>query len=73
MVDAILPFENKFEALVKAKLGKMLMCQPLADSMRRRVYTVHIDGCMYGPWEPGFRGAIACWPCCVSHHVTQWY
>ena len=49
MVDAILPFENKFEALVKANLGKMLMCQPLADSMRRRVYTVHIDGCMYGP------------------------
>ena len=30
-------------------LGKMLMYQPLTDSMRRRVYTVHIDGSMYEP------------------------
>ena len=44
VVDVILPFENKFEALVKARLGKMHMCQPLTGSMRRRVYTVHIDG-----------------------------
>ena len=49
VVDVILPFENKFEALVKARLGKMLMCQPLTDSMRKRVYTFHINGSMYGP------------------------
>ena len=49
VVDVILPFEKKLEGLVKAELGKMLMWQPLTNSMHRRVYTVHIDGSMYGP------------------------
>ena len=32
--------------LVEARFGKMLMWQPITDSMRRRVYTVHMDGSM---------------------------
>lgn len=47
-IGIVVPFEDTFEALEKARTEKILKYQPLADSMRTRDYTVHADSFIEG-------------------------
>ncbi|KOX69031.1 hypothetical protein WN51_07101 [Melipona quadrifasciata] len=66
MVDVTVPFENTFEALEKARLEKILKYHSLADSLRGRGYTVHVDGFVVGAL--GYAGLMR--PLIVSETIA---
>ena len=55
IVDVAVPFENTFKAIESVRDDKVRKYQPLADSLRRRGYTVLVDAFIVGSlgaWDP---------------------